>query len=79
MARLDIHVEQRLAENKLDDYQETSGSDIEVVKVEYGGKSGVKVKHASSFDNTYASLSEDSGSDEEKEDYIEGSENPFKK
>ena len=47
---------------------ETSGSDIEIVKVKHRGRSGVKVKQKSSVDDTYASTSEE-------EDFIE---NPFK-
>ena len=64
-----MDIEQRVEKNKVYDDLETSGSDVEIVKVEYRGKKGVEVKQKSSVDDTYASTSEE-------EDFIE---NPFKK
>ena len=69
LGELNMDIEQRVEKNKVYDDLETSGSDIEIVKVEYRGKKGVEVKQKSSVDDTYASTSEE-------EDFIE---NPFKK
>ena len=69
LGELNKDIEQRVEKNKVYDDLETSGSDIEIVKVEYRGKKGVEVKQKSSVDDTYASTSEE-------EDFIE---NPFKK
>ena len=69
LGELNMDIEQRVEKNKVYDDLETSGSDVEIVKVEYRGKKGVEVKQKSSVDDTYASTSEE-------EDFIE---NPFKK
>lgn len=68
LGELNMDVKERVENNKVHDDLETSGSDIEIVKVEHRGKRGVKVKQKSSLDDTSASTSEEE----------EGNENPFK-
>ena len=65
----------------MQDDHDTSDSDIEIIKVEFGSKAWVKEEGASStMDDTYARISDGSDSDREDQETLpECKENPFKK